>query len=383
MNMNINVGIIGFSRHEQEKFERIFEAGQERERTYTLKGLAAHTDVDVLVVKTAAESALKKLEIYQKQYGEHLPVVTAGKAPLEGYKYHIQGVLIVSRVLKALDQVELIFDSPEAEPQQSQQAIDQDSENVHGQYDILVVNEDEQVRKSLKEELAKSDIPLNIDFALNEQFAIEKINSKYYDFLFVDDAAADFDAVEQSIKTSNKKGVRSSVVMPTAKDETIEYSRVVLRVLRSFAYADDMVTTGGESEEGLESYSVLIVDDSEMMHKVLEMELDKSDILLRSEYAYSGEEALEKLKTKYYDFIFLDVMMPGIDGFETCGEIRKMKGMGKLPIIMLTSKTSPLDEVKGIVAGCTTYLTKPIDPEEFQKMLGRIMRWIRDFKEDK
>ena len=91
---------------------------------------------------------------------------------------------------------------------------------------------------------------------------------------------------------------------------------------------------------------------------------------------------MEKLALKYYDFVFLDVMMGGIDGYETCGRIRKIKGMGKLPVIMLTSKSSPLDEVKGILAGCTTYLTKPVDSEEFQKMLTRIIRWLRDFKKE-
>ena len=74
--------------------------------------------------------------------------------------------------------------------------------------------------------------------------------------------------------------------------------------------------------------------------------------------------------------------MPGIDGFETCSRIRKIKGMNKLPIIMLTSRTSPLDEVKGVIAGCTTYLTKPVKSDDFQKMLARIMRWLRDFKKE-
>lgn len=376
--MNINVGIIGFSLHEQEKFKRIFESALEHERTYTLKNLAGNEDVDLVIVKTAAESALKKLESLQQQY-KSVPVVTAGKVPLEGFEYHIQGVLIVSRVLKILDSVKMPTETKaQVEPQQSSENL-----SVGGQYDILIVNEDRENSRLLKEELAKSDIPLNIDLAINDESAIKKINDKYYDFLFVDETTPNFDAIEQTLKFSTNEGVRSSVVMPTSKAAAIESSHVVLRVLKSFSYADDMATTGGESEEGIESYSVLIVDDSEMMHKALKIELDKADIILRNEYAFSGEEALEKLSHKYYDFIFLDVMMPGIDGFETCGKIRKIEGMSKVPIIMLTSKTSPLDEVKGVVAGCTTYLTKPVQTDDFQKMLTRIMRWLRDFKEGK
>jgi len=373
MSINISVGIIGFSLHEQEKIKWIFGAGLERDRTYHLKDLAVDENIDLLIVKTAAESALKKLESYQQQYGP-LPVVTAGREAVEGYEHHIQGVLLLSRVLKVLDLVNL-NDNTKA-PLEKQQSVDSDSVNVGGQYDILVVNEDEENRQLLRDELLKSDIPLNIDFALNDEFAIQKINDKYYDFLFIDAETANFEAIDKSLKANN----RSSVVMPTTKSEAVEYSHIVLRTLKSFADADNMIISSTDGDERLTGYDVLVVDDSEMMHKALKIELDKSGISLQADYVFSGEEALEKLTNKYYDFIFLDVMMPGIDGFETCTQIRKIEKMAKLPIIMLTVKTSPLDEVKGIVSGCTTYLTKPIDSDDFQKMLLRIMRWIKDFK---
>ncbi len=374
MSININVGIIGFSLHEQEKFKWIFGAGLERDRSYHLKDLTVDENIDLLIVKTAAESALKKLESYQQQYGA-LPVVTAGRESVEGYEYHIQGVLLLSRVLKVLDLV-VLTDKNNAEPKQKQESVDGDSVNVGGQYDILVVDGDEENRQLLRDELLKSDIPLNIDFALNDEFAIEKINDKYYDFLFVDAETANFEAIDKSLKAND----RSSVVMPTTKAEAAEYAQVVLRILKSFADADNMIIPDSDNTEGATSYNVLVVDDSELMHQALKIEFDKSGISLHTDYVLSGEEALEKLNDKDYDFIFLDVIMPGIDGFETCYKIRKIEKMAKLPIIMLTSKTSPLDEVKGIVSGCTTYLTKPVDSDEFQKMLLRIMRWIKDFK---
>ena len=128
---------------------------------------------------------------------------------------------------------------------------------------------------------------------------------------------------------------------------------------------------------------VLVVDDSVMMQKTVQLELKKATIPLEVDFADTGEMALEKVKLKKYDFIFLDIMMPGIDGFETCTQIRKIEGMEKTPIIMLTSKTSALDEVKGLMAGCTTYLTKPFEHDEFHKMLERIMHWVKEFNERK
>jgi DNA-binding response OmpR family regulator len=291
-------------------------------------------------------------------------------------------VLLVSRVLKVLDEVEVV---PKTTQKQAQLQVvaDSDSVNVSGQYDILVINADEVMRKVLKDELSKSDIPLNIDFAIDGERAITKLRQKYYDFLFVDGQIPNFNEIESCIQTSHKEGVRPSVVMPTLKESAAEEAHIVLRVLKAFADADDMSDQEyTHTQQADEAYNVLVIDDSEMMHKALKVELDKSEVPLHVEYAFSGEEGLEKLVNTYYDFIFLDVMIPGMDGFETCGKIRKIKGMNKLPIIMLTSKTSPLDEVKGIVAGCTTYLTKPVKTDEFQKMLARIMRWLRDFKKD-
>ncbi len=133
------------------------------------------------------------------------------------------------------------------------------------------------------------------------------------------------------------------------------------------------------------AYQVLVVDDSELMQKAVQVELDKVDRVLNIDFAFSGEEALQRINKKSYDVIFMDVMMPkpGMDGFEACTEIRKLPEMKKTPIIMLTAKTSPLDEVKGVVAGCTTYLTKPIKPDNFQNVMKRVLGWLEKFNKKK
>lgn len=127
-------------------------------------------------------------------------------------------------------------------------------------------------------------------------------------------------------------------------------------------------------------YSVLVVDDSHAMQQVLAKELAKLEQTINVNFADDGESALAKVAEATYDFIFLDIMMPGIDGFETCTQMRALPNLKKTPIIMLSSKTSPLDEVKGIMAGSSTYLTKPIDSDEFLKVIKRVSRWITEFK---
>ncbi|OMH32090.1 PleD family two-component system response regulator [Motiliproteus sp. MSK22-1] len=136
-----------------------------------------------------------------------------------------------------------------------------------------------------------------------------------------------------------------------------------------------------QAEESAKStgYRVLVVDDSVPMQKALAIELKSQFDQIEIEFADEGLQALDMVQQNHYDFIFLDIMMPGIDGFETCTRMRKIEGLKKLPIIMLSSKTSPLDEVKGIMSGSSTYLTKPIDSAEFQKVMGRITKWIDNF----
>jgi CheY-like chemotaxis protein len=127
-------------------------------------------------------------------------------------------------------------------------------------------------------------------------------------------------------------------------------------------------------------YIALVVDDSVSIQKSLELNLLTLREIGQIDFADSGEMALEKIEAKQYDIIFLDVMMPGIDGYETCTQIRKKPLYKKTPIVMVSAKCSPLDEVKGIVAGCTTYLTKPVQNEAFQKLSHRMIEWLTNKK---
>ncbi len=118
--------------------------------------------------------------------------------------------------------------------------------------------------------------------------------------------------------------------------------------------------------------TALIVDDSSTIRKQIEMELRPFNI--ESDAVESGEQAFELLSQKSYDMIFLDVMLPGIDGYQICRIIKKDKMMKKIPVVMLTSKSSPFDWVKGSLAGCDTYLTKPLKQASFQKAIKKYLK---------
>ncbi|WP_020393952.1 response regulator [Thiolinea disciformis] len=125
-------------------------------------------------------------------------------------------------------------------------------------------------------------------------------------------------------------------------------------------------------------HHALVVDDSAAIRKQLELELAQAGI--GADFAEDGEQALVKIAERRYDLVFLDIIMPGMDGFETCRQMRLRKEMKKTPIIMLSAKTSPLDEVQGVIAGASTYLTKPVKTEQLQKTLKRVSAWLDNYQ---
>ena len=140
---------------------------------------------------------------------------------------------------------------------------------------------------------------------------------------------------------------------------------------------EKVTTTTKEITINLSGHHALVIDDSAAIRKQLELEL--RDAGITADFAGSGEEALEKIEDTQYDLVFLDIIMPGIDGYETCRSMRTKASYKKTPIIMLSGKTSPLDEVQGVIAGATTYLTKPVKSAMFQETLTRVTKWLNNF----
>lgn len=106
--------------------------------------------------------------------------------------------------------------------------------------------------------------------------------------------------------------------------------------------------------------TILVVDDEPINIMVL------SD-LLKSDYrviaAKSGEQAIQRAKGDIKpDLILLDVMMPGVDGFEVCSELKKVPETSSIPVVFVTAMNEEVDEMKGLEVGAVDYITKPISP---------------------
>jgi two-component system, cell cycle response regulator len=117
---------------------------------------------------------------------------------------------------------------------------------------------------------------------------------------------------------------------------------------------------------------ILVVDDSLAVRAHLRSLLQAGGFVVSE--ADSAQNALEVLSKQSFDCVLMDVMMPGIDGYEGCRQIKSMlRGAKSLPVVMLTSKSSPFDRIRGKMAGCDAYLTKPVDPRQLGEVLAQQM----------
>ena len=117
------------------------------------------------------------------------------------------------------------------------------------------------------------------------------------------------------------------------------------------------------------SRRVLVVDDEKLIVKGVRFSLEQDG--MEVDCAYDGEEALEKIKSNEYDIVLLDVMLPKIDGFEVCQQVREFSDV---PILMLTAKGDDMDKILGLEYGADDYITKPFNILEVKARIKAITR---------
>ena len=114
----------------------------------------------------------------------------------------------------------------------------------------------------------------------------------------------------------------------------------------------------------------LVVDDSLPVR--IQMNAALTPFTSRVDLAETGEEAFDLVNENDYDIIFLDIILPGVDGYEVCKTIKEGK-CKDTPVILLTGNSSPADRIKGNLSGCDTYLIKPVGLMVFQEIVDQYL----------
>ncbi len=123
----------------------------------------------------------------------------------------------------------------------------------------------------------------------------------------------------------------------------------------------------GNARRSLSGLKILVVDDSKTIRRTAETLLSKEGCQVLT--AIDGFDALSKIADHQPDVIFVDIMMPRLDGYETCSLIKHNKVFKRTPVIMLSSKDGLFDRARGRIVGSEQYLTKPFTKDE---LLGAI-----------
>ncbi len=122
---------------------------------------------------------------------------------------------------------------------------------------------------------------------------------------------------------------------------------------------------------------ILLVDDEHSLQTLLTYPLRKEGYDVVS--ALDGHEALERFRDGSFDLVVLDVMLPKVDGFEVC---RQLRSRSTVPIIMLSAKTEELDKVLGLELGADDYITKPFSMREFRSRIKAVLRRAEIMREE-
>ena len=120
-------------------------------------------------------------------------------------------------------------------------------------------------------------------------------------------------------------------------------------------------------------FRIMVIDDSRTIRRTAESLLKKEGFEVIT--ATDGFEALSLIADHRPDLIFLDIMMPRLDGYQTCALIKHHREFGQTPVIMLSSKDGLFDRARGRVVGADAYLTKPFTRDD---LLGTIERYSGD-----
>lgn len=130
--------------------------------------------------------------------------------------------------------------------------------------------------------------------------------------------------------------------------------------------------TDSQNDDGLAGTKVMVIDDSKTIRRTAETLLRKAGCEVIT--ATDGFEALAKIADHRPDIIFVDIMMPRLDGYQTCALIKHNQAFKSTPVVMLSSKDGLFDRARGRIVGSEEYLTKPFAKEE---LLGAIKRHVQ------
>lgn len=168
-------------------------------------------------------------------------------------------------------------------------------------------------------------------------------------------------------RDGSKQGVLIGSSLPISSPlPTLSRPLILKRFIQTLQQAEQRLP-----QQFRQSLKVLVVDDSLPIRHFLSLRLPQlCDCPMDIEFAVTGEDALVTIAEKSFDMVFLDIVLPGMDGYQVC---KKIKALTDASVVMLTSNKSPFDRIKGTMSGCDAYLTKPPSDQQLSEVFSRVI----------
>ena len=255
--------------------------------------------------------------------------------------------------------------------------------NGEKQTTILIVEDNPLTLRVLIEHLKK--LGVNAPVARSGEEALRQIGLDKPDLILLDIMLPGIDGFETCHRLKSNETTKDiPVIFMTALSETadkvkgfevggvdyntkpIDFKEVISRVKtrltiqrlqKRLQTKNSYISSGKREKNGEKKATILIVEDNPMTLEVLSGYLNKLGFSAHG--VQSGEEAIQQAESLQPDLILLDIMLPGIDGFETCRRLKNKSATKDIPVIFMTALSEITDKVKAFEAGGTDYITKP------------------------
>lgn len=255
--------------------------------------------------------------------------------------------------------------------------MDQNPPKPQKQLKVLIADDSSIVRKVIEQTAASMAIPMHIDTADNGEDCLHALTKGKFDIAFVDVYMPKLNGLEALAMTRHYGNDTFVVVMSSKADEE---RLKVARALKAYDYlakpfrADDITRVINNYRRFIEQSSVLIVDDSSTVRKILSNVMDESLFNIEVDEAGDGADALAQYKKKTHDIVFLDINMPGISGLDVYHLLNKANP--DIHAVLMTADRSEALAKQISAVGAPHFLYKPFYSQDVDRILHELFDLI-------
>lgn len=337
----------------------------------------ANTDLfaaDIILIDLHDQMVVQNFEQLAEVLGD-IPVLFIGEEPAEGASWWLKRETIAGQLLDTLDRIvnETALESrrvglpdgidrPEAVPaQQEVEEIVIDAPAVLAEFDEDVVLDAEEAELTA-DEIANFGYGASLDSP--DPFAGMDLTVSEDD----EDSIVISGGVPDAVLDDPDPVTTVAPAAPPTPAVADEPEAVPVLAEPNPRFSKKRIVS---DEQARHKLKVLVVDDSVTVWAQMKMSLD--NVAADVDFIQTAEGGIELTRSKDYALIFMDVVLPGIDGYSACKIIKTDERTRETPVVMMTSKSAPANKVRGVLSGCSYYLTKPVDAEEVGTVIEKFM----------